>query len=112
MLIVSARIAWSTLCSAETARILRCTSPGPIGRSSSVSSFSTFAKSNLSWSPPVRLVSAAMSAALMENARGMGTPLRRSRSDPERAHEREKVLHVLEAHHHVGALLVADRGPG
>src|SRR5262245_50019276 len=112
MFTVSARIAWSTLCSAETARIRRWTSRGPMGRSVTVSRRRTFAKSKASKFPPVRSRSAAMSAALIENARGMVAPsCGGPRSDPQGAHEREEILHGLEAQHHVGALLLADGGP-
>src|SRR5262245_2474675 len=74
MFIVSASAAWSTLCSAETARMRSRTSRGPIGRSSVWSRRITRDTSNFSRSPPTRARSAAIVSALIENALGMDPP--------------------------------------
>src|SRR5262245_2206795 len=71
---VSASAAWSTLCSAETARMRRCTSFGPGSRSSSWSRRITRETSNFSRSPPTRRLSCAMASALIAYALGMGAP--------------------------------------
>jgi hypothetical protein len=54
------------LCSAETARMRKCTSRGPIGRSTMSSNAMTFAMFTFSGSSPTRLRSAAMASAEIE----------------------------------------------
>src|SRR5690348_16979002 len=103
MLTVSASAAWSTLCSADTARMRRWTSRGPIGRSARSSSLMTRETSNCSRSSFTRRRSAAMASTLIEYARGMRVLLR-----AERAHDGQEVLEAGETQHHVRALLVAD----